>query len=141
MAAAVVALAGLAPLAKKARATADGISGLADKVVALAFALLEDNWGVTALCRAAAELVAAACCIGTDAFILRQVRALCQQLTGSISEGRGVEARGMLVMALGCIHRAKGGMVLQQVGRARWCRLWAGVDCLLAMEMQSCAVL
>jgi hypothetical protein len=44
-----------------------------------------------------------------------QVRALCQQLAAGIGEGRDVEARGMLALALGCIHRAKGGMTLQQV--------------------------
>jgi hypothetical protein len=43
------------------------------------------------------------------------VRALCQQLAAGIGEGRDVEARGMLALALGCIHRAKGGMALQQV--------------------------
>eukprot|EP00983_Pelagomonas_calceolata_P097829 1158282-Pelagomonas_calceolata.AAC.15 len=41
------------------------------------------------------------------------VSALSDEVTGSVADGRDRQRRAALCLALSCVHRAKGGLVLQ----------------------------
>ncbi|KAJ9521672.1 hypothetical protein QJQ45_015268 [Haematococcus lacustris] len=87
---------------------------LADKVLHLANALLdEDGAAQLGIARAGAQLLAASACIGSDAWAVQLVAVISEELVRCTSEGRYTHRRAALALALGCIHRAKGGLALQ----------------------------
>jgi hypothetical protein len=97
--------------------------------MAASAAIGSDSWSLKVL-RAVAEEVRAPgqryiqppCCsmtLGKHASLTFLIRTLPSQVVKSVAEGRDVERRGALALALGAIHRAKGGLALQ-VGSARF---------------------
>lgn len=62
---------------------------------------------------AAAELFAASAATGSDPWALRVVRALGSEVQTSAAEGRDPERRAPLALAVGCVHRARGGLAMQ----------------------------
>jgi hypothetical protein len=66
---------------------------VAEKVIELACSLMEEGTADPVLARAGAELLAAGCCIGSEALAQRQARALCGQLASSLAEGGSPEVR------------------------------------------------
>ncbi|KAL6756313.1 hypothetical protein V8C86DRAFT_2436239 [Haematococcus lacustris] len=87
---------------------------LADKVLHLANALLdEDGAAQLGIARAGAQLLAASACIGSDAWAVQLVAVISEELVRCTNEGRYTHRRAALALALGCIHRAKGGLALQ----------------------------
>lgn len=109
----IAALAGLGPLARKGRTSGGGGEAIAEKVLQLVALVLEDTYGEVVLLRAAAEMVAAACCLTSDGFTLAQVRTLCAELAESIDHNGDLDTRAALILAVGCIYRAKGAICLQ----------------------------
>ncbi len=80
-----------------------------DKLLQLAQAVIPDEHPTSpeaaALSRAAAELFAASAATGSDAWVLRVVRALAAEVQASASEGRDPERRAVVALALGAAHR------------------------------------
>jgi len=75
-------------------------------VVALAHALLEDNCADSALGRAAAEIIAAGCCIGSAGFVIKQVSGMAGAGVGdalSTASGRCGLAGGLSVVLSGSL--------------------------------------
>lgn len=66
---------------------------VAEKVLQLSSCLLDDNLTDPVICRAAAEISAAACCIGSDALTIKQIRVLCAQLATALQDSNGVDVR------------------------------------------------
>lgn len=94
----IAALAGLSPIAKRRQRGAGGTDGLAEKALELAWSVLEDNEADPVLGRAAAEILAAAACIGSDAFAIKLVCSLCEEVRKSIESGKGKGRRCGWVM-------------------------------------------
>lgn len=67
----------------------------------------------TALSRATVETYAASAAAGSETWALRVVRALSAEVTSSAVEGRDSQRRALLALALGGVHRARGGLAMQ----------------------------
>lgn len=65
------------------------------------------------LSRAAVEAFAASAAAGTDAWAARVVRALSTEAAASAAEGRDSERRAVVALAVGAVHRARGGLAMQ----------------------------
>ncbi len=89
---------------------------LPERVLSLANAVLDDHSSDPALARAAALLFAASATVGSDAWCLTLQKGLCAELAGSVREGRDAGRRGAVALALGCLHRFRGGMAMQVGG-------------------------
>jgi hypothetical protein len=75
---------------------------VAEAVLSLAWTVLDDNTADLALCRAAAELAAAAASVGSDSLSARLVRGLCRDVRDSADSGAaGAERRRDLLLDVG----------------------------------------
>lgn len=70
-----------------------GLPQVADKVLQLANTLLDDNSADPVFARAAAQLMAASCCLGSDVWAVKVVKAICSELALSVAENRDAERR------------------------------------------------
>ncbi|GFR48876.1 hypothetical protein Agub_g10725 [Astrephomene gubernaculifera] len=120
VAAAVVTLAAYGPGAmasRRSRAPLDPSDKVPEKLLLLAQTLMPDEHAAAPdaapLARAAAELFAASAAAGSDAWALRVVRSLASEAAASAAEGRDSERRGVVAVALGAAHRARGGLAMQ----------------------------
>eukprot|EP00803_Ostreobium_quekettii_P010737 evm.model.scf_1340.1 EVM.evm.TU.scf_1340.1 scf_1340:1414-16767(-) len=111
------ALAGLQPLNKDGQSKLSQSDEVAVKVQQLGQAVLDASTTSTtsasscALKRAASQLFGCAVLFGSDVFAVRCVKHTCQQAVSTQS----VDTRETLAVALGCMHRLKGGMALGSV--------------------------
>ncbi|MEW5307721.1 MAG: hypothetical protein WDW36_010098 [Sanguina aurantia] len=102
----------------KKSAAARASPQLADSLLTLANALLDE--GATsveqaALSRAAAELMGCSAAVGTDGWASQLVLALCGEIKANTAAGQDAGKRAVLCLALGAVHRCKGGLSLQGV--------------------------
>ncbi|KAG2435720.1 hypothetical protein HXX76_006917 [Chlamydomonas incerta] len=120
VAAAVMLLAGYgaaAVAARRSKLPLDPTDKVSDKLLSMAQALMPDEHALAPdaapLSRAAAEAFAASAAAGTDAWAARVVRALSTEAAASAAEGRDSERRAVVALAVGAVHRARGGLAMQ----------------------------
>eukprot|EP00873_Tetraselmis_striata_P027810 jgi/Tetstr1/448074/TSEL_035373.t1 len=92
-------------------AGAGGRDVLAEAAVQLAYQVLAEADGDTALIRSAADIFSAAAAIGSDAVAASLLKVLCKE----VQEPRTPDYQRFAVLAVGGVHSAKGGMALRSL--------------------------